>query len=106
MGEAKRKELIMMRGGIDVAEIELEFAQMCIDEIFIPEMENVIAVESSSSTASALLKEKAEDVILVEDDDDVRQEDDDIGIQDDDNDDIGIQEDDIGNRNETEILQV
>ena len=31
MLEGKRKEFIDMRGGIDVAEIELEVAQICID---------------------------------------------------------------------------
>jgi len=36
MLEGKRKELIDMRGGIDVAEIELEFAQMCINEVLEP----------------------------------------------------------------------
>jgi len=46
--EGKRKELIDMRGGIDVAEIELEFAQMCINEVLEPSIEVSSALKDSS----------------------------------------------------------
>ena len=48
MLEGKRKELIDKRGGIDVAEIELEFAQMCINEVLEPSIEVFSALKSSS----------------------------------------------------------
>ena len=48
MLEGKRKEFIDKRGGIDVTEIELEFAQMCINEVLEPSIEVFSALKSSS----------------------------------------------------------
>ena len=65
--EGKRKELIDMRGGIDVAEIELEFAQMCINEVLEPSID--ISVKESNAILDDITY--ANETSIVSDDDDV-----------------------------------
>ena len=48
MLEGKRKELIDKWGSIDVTEIELKFAQMCINEVLEHSIEVFSALKSSS----------------------------------------------------------